>query len=150
MMTTRMLFPATTTFHALDRQLDRFLDQAFAAPSASWTPALDITETEEGYTLVVDLPGVSAESLQLGVERGVLTLRGERPAPARAESVRWHRGERVHGSFVRQVTLPNHVDAGRISAALEHGVLTVTLPKAETAKARQIPVTVPTQVSVAN
>lgn len=146
MMTTRMLFPATTTFRALDRQLDRILDQALSVPSASWTPALDISETEAGYTLVVDLPGVSAESLQLGVERGVLTLKGERPAPARDESVRWHRGERVHGAFVRQVTLPSHVDAARIAATLEHGVLTVTVPKAEAAKARQIPVTVPTQV----
>lgn len=142
-MTTRMLFPATPALRALDR----FLDDAFVAPSASWTPALDITESEAGYVLTVDLPGVSADSLSIGVERGVLTLKGERPTPARDATVRWHRAERVTGGFVRQVTLPSHVDAARIAASLEHGVLTVTLPKAESAKPRQIPVTVPGAVS---
>ena len=145
MMTTRMLFPATTTLRAFDRMLD----EAFAAPAANWTPALDISETEAGYTLVVDLPGVAADSLTIGVERGVLTLKGERAAVA-GDGRRWHRAERGTGAFVRQVTLPTHVDTARISATLEHGVLTVTLPKAESAKPRQIPITVSAGVASEN
>ncbi|MCU0627443.1 MAG: Hsp20/alpha crystallin family protein [Gemmatimonadaceae bacterium] len=147
MMSSRLLFPATVALRSFDRQVDRLLEQALAAPTASWSPALDIAESEAGYTLVLDVPGVSAESLSIGLERGVLTLKGERAPVARDETLRWHRGERAQGGFVRQVTLPSHVDASRITASLEHGVLTITVPKAESAKARQIPVTVPQAIA---
>ncbi len=149
-MTTRMLFPASAPIRSFERQIDLLFDQAFSAPAANWSPATDITETETGYALTVDVPGVAAESLTIGVERNVLTLKGERPAPARDEATRWHRSERASGEFVRQVTLPNHVDTGRIQATLEHGVLTIAIPKAESAKARTIPVTVPTPVPASN
>jgi HSP20 family protein len=147
MMTTRMVFPTSTPIRSFERQIDRFFDAALMVPAANWSPATDLTETETSYALTVDVPGMSAESLTIGVERNVLTLKGARPAPVRDDATRWHRSERAHGAFVRQVTLPNHVDTGRISATLEHGVLTVVIPKAESATARTIPVTVPTAVS---
>jgi HSP20 family protein len=137
-----VLLPVLQQVRQMERDFDRFFG-ATGAPSANWTPAVDIRETEAAYTLQVDLPGVKPEAVQLDLNRSVLTIKGGREAvTVDGEKTLWQRSERAFGSFVRQVTLPNHVDANRITAALDHGVLTVTVPKAESAKPRQIPVAV--------
>lgn len=90
------------------------------------TPAVDIYENNEGLTLVTDLPGVSREQLNLGVEQGVLTIEAAADA---------------HG-YYRRFQLPEHLDLDHVQAELKHGVLTLRLPKAEAAKPRKIEVTV--------
>jgi HSP20 family molecular chaperone IbpA len=91
------------------------------------TPAVDIFETDEGLTLIADLPGVARDRLQLGVEQGVLTIEGNTGG--------------LYG-YYRRFQLPEHLDLDRIEAVLKHGVLTLRLPKAEAARPRKIAVTV--------
>jgi len=127
--------------------LSRAMDQAFspagaAAPAArTWTPAIDALENEDGYVITIDLPGVAPEAVDLSFERNTLVVRGERPAPvAPTEAARVFFSEREWGTFERALRFPQHVEGDRISAAFTHGVLTVTVPKSESAKPRKIEV----------
>ncbi len=119
--------------------MDRFF-QAFRTPVADWTPRADIFETENELALEFDLPGIQQKDLEIVVEKGALVLKGERKAPANMEQYR--RVERNYGSFTRVFTLPEVVDAEKISANLSNGVLTLRLPKREEVKPRQIQVKV--------
>jgi len=104
-------------------------------------PATDIYETESGVTLQVDLPGHDAKSIEVKVEKGVLTLRSERKADEKAkEGAR--RLERNFGVYTRSFKLPDTVDASNVDARYENGVLTLTLPRKEEAKPRVISVKV--------
>jgi HSP20 family protein len=106
-----------------------------------FAPATDIYETESGVTLQVDLPGHDPKSIEVKVEKGVLTLRSERKAnPAAKDSAR--RLERGFGVYTRSFKLPDTVDANNVDARYEHGVLTLTLPRKEEAKPRVIEVKV--------
>ena len=106
------------------------------AAAATWSPAADLTQTEDAYTLTVDLPGLSRKDIELTVEDHVLTLSGERHIQRDAKSA--DRVERVHGRFARRFHLPADVDAAAVTAEFENGVLNVVIPKAEEAKARKI------------
>lgn len=139
------------------------LAQLFEAPgggeSGSWLPPLDVVETREAYVVVVDVPGVPSGKLDVTLESGVLTIRGERrfhcgPGDAAdtprgsAEGPRleepdavFHRVERRFGQFSRSVALPsNRVDADGVVARVAEGVLTVEVPKSHTAQPRRIQV----------
>ena len=105
-----------------------------------WAPACDVFEDKEDLKLVLELPGVKPEDVKISLENQVLTIQGEKKQVAEESSEGWHRSERFYGSFERMFTLPSTVDAERIQAKVDHGVLTVTLPKAERAKFRQIEV----------
>lgn len=105
-----------------------------------WAPAVDIFETADGLRVIAELPGVKPEQVKVSVEEGILTLRGEKSQVAEEKTESVHRYERSYGSFQRSFQLPTSVDADRIDAKLEHGVLTITLPKAERAKAKEITV----------
>ena len=101
-----------------------------------FTPALDIRETEEGYWLLFDLPGVKPEDVSIEVNDQMLTVSGTRvpsAEPGKAQQI-----ERPFGSFVRNLTLPKGVDSDSISADYTHGVLTVNVPKPATAKPKKI------------
>ena len=103
-------------------------------------PALNVWEDENTVYVETDLPGVPADKLDVSVTEGnQLTIQGERPAPEVANAV-WHRQERGFGTFTRAVTLPTLVNADKVEAKFEHGVLKLTLPKAEAAKPRKIAV----------
>ena len=102
-----------------------------------WTPAVDLTTTDEAYILTADLPGIRYDDLDLSVEHGILTLKGERAAPEDGERTR---AERRFGSFKRSFSLPENADADNISAKYENGVLTVTVPKQAKPQARKIEV----------
>jgi HSP20 family protein len=127
-------------------RLSRLMDEAFAGPwgggsvAAAWTPSCDVFEDQENLRIVLELPGVKPEDVKLSVENQVLTISGEKRQTAQEQSERWHRYERSYGTFERMFTLPNSVDADRIDARIDNGVLTVTLPKAERSKPRQIQV----------
>jgi HSP20 family protein len=87
-------------------------------------PPVDVTEDEQGLSLVAEIPGYKPENVKVSLENSVLTLSGEK----------------ANGSFKRSFTVPNTIDTDRIEATVEHGVLTVVLPKAEKAKPREIAV----------
>ena len=113
---------------------------AFAATGL--TPPADILEDAQGYLVVLDLPGVDPATIKLSVEKDTLEVLAERKLAALAAGQELHRSERAFGAFARSFRLPSSVDATRVQATYEAGVLSVTLPKREEAKARAIPVTV--------
>ena len=113
---------------------------AFAATGL--TPPADILEDAQAFRVVIDLPGVDAASIKLAVEKDTLSVTAERKLATLAAGQELHRSERAFGAFARAFTLPASVDAARVEATYEAGVLTVSLPKREEAKARTIPVTV--------
>jgi HSP20 family protein len=118
------------------------LFQEFAAPTTGWVPSLDVVETPDAYLVKLDLPGVEPGDLDISIAEGVLEIKGERKVEEKKEGEGWHRVERRYGSFCRSVRLPDAVDTAKVAAASKHGVLTVTLPKAERAKPRHIDVKV--------
>lgn len=118
------------------------LESAFspvaAPPAQPWAPPVDIGETADALIILAELPGVTQEDIDLSVEDGTLTLRGERKLEqAGAEEV-FLRRERVAGPFVRHVLLPATVDPARVTATYHGGVLRITVPKKEGAKPRTI------------
>jgi len=113
-----------------------------AFEASGLTPPADILETPQEYRVVIDLPGVEASSIKLQVEKDTLEVAAERKQAPLASGDELHRSERPCGAFARTFRLPVSVDAGRVEARYDAGVLTVTLPKREEAKARAIPVTV--------
>ncbi|MEA2599187.1 MAG: hypothetical protein QOF89_179 [Acidobacteriota bacterium] len=106
--------------------------------SRSWVPPVDIQETGDGYRLQAELPGLTRDDIQITLENNVLRLSGERKFEKDAQKEGYHRIERTYGSFARSFALPQQVNGEAVQAAFENGVLTITVPKAETAKPRKI------------
>jgi HSP20 family protein len=130
---------------SLHEEMDRMLRQAFgdreaASPAGAFAPALDVEETEDGFTLHVELPGVSAEEVEVSLEESVLTVAGERRFYEEKETDGFRRIERHFGRFHRAVRLPDRVAADRVEASYRDGMLTISVPKAEEAKPRRIQV----------
>jgi HSP20 family protein len=113
-----------------------------AATTRPWTPSVDIKESADEIVLRADLPGVDEKDIDIKVEDGTLTLKGERKFEHEKEGEGYHRIERSYGSFVRCFALPESVSPEKVQANYKHGVLTVTLPKKEVAKPRSIKVAV--------
>ncbi|HEY1339984.1 MAG TPA: Hsp20/alpha crystallin family protein [Bryobacteraceae bacterium] len=107
-----------------------------------WSPACDIYETENELVLKADLPDVDQKNIDVRVENQTLTISGERKFEREEESKGFHRIERSYGSFTRSFSVPNTFDTDKIAAGYKNGVLTVTLPKKEAAKPRQIKIEV--------
>ncbi|HSH83966.1 MAG TPA: Hsp20/alpha crystallin family protein [Guyparkeria sp.] len=107
---------------------------------ADWAPAVDIKESEDTYELHVDLPGIDPKQVEITADSGVLEIRGERNSELKSSQDGYSRIERHYGRFYRRFTLPEQADADNIKASSEHGVLVVTIPKAETSKPRRIEV----------
>ena len=128
-------------FRDLEHQLDRIF-QGSASPSkpAAWAPAVDIHETEEAYVMEADLPGLKKENIDLQILEDRVILRGMRKRPERENIKGYWRYERAEGSFERSFRVQGGVDAEKVEARFENGVLTVTLPKPEASKPRQIEV----------
>src|ERR1700678_2663883 len=105
-----------------------------------WAPAVDIVETENELILKADVPGVELKDIDIQLENGTLTVKGERKFEKEEKNKGFHRMERSYGSFVRIFTVPDTVDAEQVKAGYEAGVLTITLPKKEIAKPRAIKV----------
>jgi HSP20 family protein len=131
---------ASMEIDRLNQMFSDFYGQAF---SRAWVPAVDIYETDAHEVVVkAELPDMKREDINLTFENGVLTLKGERKFEPEAKKENYQRVERHHGTFTRSFTLPNTVDATRISAAYKDGVLTIRLPQREEAKPKQIAVNV--------
>jgi len=119
--------------------VNRLLDRNTSRP---WVPPVDIFETENEWVLKADLPDVKMENIDIQIENGTLTLKGERKFQGEDNGKGYHRVERSYGTFARYFTLPDTVDSEKVRADYANGVLTVTLPKKEVAKPRTIKVQV--------
>ncbi len=124
------------------RGLNSALDEAFGSwpteesgGTSSWLPACDVFEDKDAVRLLAELPGVRPEDVKLSVEHNLLTIRGEKQQQSGDRRGRVHR-------FERSFALPSTIDPDRISASFEHGILTVTIPTAQRARPREIPVSV--------
>jgi HSP20 family protein len=135
-------------FAAMQDRMNRLFGNAYlrdedTSVRGNWVPAVDIYETE-AHDLVVraELPGMGREDIEVSVENSTLILKGEKKLDAAVKEENYRRIERTYGTFHRSFTLPNTVDANRISAEFKNGVLTVKLPFREEAKPRSITVDV--------
>ena len=113
-----------------------------AASTRPWAPSVDIFETENDLILKADVPGVELKDIDIQIENGTLTLKGERKFEEKKEEGGWHRVERSYGTFERVFTLPDSVNPEEVKADYKNGTLTITLPKKEIAKPRQVKIQV--------
>src|ERR671915_1022600 len=122
------------------QEVNRLFNTLFDAGETQqrWMPAMDLVEGEDHFVLKADLPGLAEEDVSIEVQDGMLTISGERKAEHEARERGWYRIERSFGSFSRSLTLPDGVDADRISAQFDRGVLEVTIPKPEERKPRRV------------
>src|SRR5689334_9005913 len=132
-------------FEAL-QPFDRAFEHFFPEAGRKWSPAADIWEDEEKIVMSLDVPGMTQKDISIEVNSGVLTVRGERKwtreEKEKKDGGRFHHREAFYGAFERAFYLPDTVEAEKIDAGYANGVLTLTLPKAERAKPRQISVKV--------
>jgi HSP20 family protein len=105
-----------------------------------WSPALDLYQSNDNVIAVVELPGMRKEDIEISLHNGTLTISGERKRENSSDGDKAERTERYIGRFRRSIALPTRVDAGKVSATYRDGILTVTLPKAEEVKPKQIQV----------
>ncbi len=124
----------------LDPDLTKLNSDDANVATASWAPSVDISESDEAFRLVADIPGVNPDDIDISMEKGVLTIKGERNTESVEENGDFRRVERQSGVFYRRFSLPDSADAEKISAKSEHGVLTITIPKQEVALSRRIEV----------
>ncbi|HVS87746.1 MAG TPA: Hsp20/alpha crystallin family protein [Candidatus Acidoferrum sp.] len=133
----------------LQEQFNRMFSDAFERTGeesnlTSWAPAVDIFETEHELVVKADVPDVDPKDLDIRVENNILTIRGERKFEKKVDENNYLRVERAYGSFARSFSLANTVNAEAIKADYQNGVLTLSIPKREEAKPKQIKVNVGT------
>lgn len=133
-------FDPLANLRVFEDAFTRFLSEPTS--NRPWSPAVDIYETENDLVLKADLPEVSQKDIDVRVENQTLTIAGERKFEKEDSTKGFHRIERAYGNFVRSFAVPNTFDTEKISAEFHNGVLTVTLPKKEAAKPRQVKVEV--------
>ena len=119
-------------------QLRREMDTNLA--TSDWVPAVDIKENEDNFTIVADIPGVKPEDIEVQMENGVLTIKGEKETEKTEEKEDYQRIERSFGSFYRRFSLPETADPDRIEAKSDHGVLEITVGKMEKTEPKKISV----------
>jgi len=112
-----------------------------AVGTSTWAPPVEIRERKDAYVVVAELPGVSANDVEITFEDGLLTIQGERHLADGTDGEKVHRAERRYGAFRRSITLPSHVQADKIEASSQDGVLQVLVPKAKEVRAKRIHVT---------
>ncbi|MFO1425092.1 MAG: Hsp20/alpha crystallin family protein [Candidatus Competibacteraceae bacterium] len=119
-------------------ETNRFGDEEAGHMLADWMPAVDIKEEPNQFVIHADLPGVDIKDIEVTLENGVLTLKGQRASEKKEETERYRRVERVRGTFLRRFSLPDVADAEKVSAKCKDGVLEMVVPKREAAQPRKI------------
>lgn len=114
--------------------------EASNVATSHWMPLVDIKEEADKFLIKADIPGVKPEAIEVTMENGALTIRGERDEEKREKKDGYHRVERSHGSFYRRFAMPDTADAEHIKATSKDGVLEIEIPKRAIAKARKIDV----------
>ena len=128
---------------SIQSEVNRLFDTFFGGRSANgglrrWVPPMDLVETDDHLVLRSDLPGLAGDDVNIEVKDGVLTVSGERKAEHEEKADGYYRVERAFGGFSRSMTLPEHVDADRISASFDKGVLEIRIPKPEERKPHRV------------
>jgi HSP20 family protein len=127
----------------LQRELNRYQEGdegSSRIATAEWAPAVDIKEEEDRFVIHADIPGVNPEDIDVNMENGVLTIKGEKNTEAKTEKENYKRVERIYGSFYRRFSLPETADNNAISAKAKNGVLDIVIPKREAVKPKKISV----------
>ncbi len=129
-------------FDRFNNEINRFLSgttmQDEAGRERNWVPAVDIREDDSRFVLYADIPGVQGKDVDITLEDGVLTIKGERRPETEPQSNGFQRRERARGTFMRRFTLPDTVNDENISAAVKDGVLQIEIPKQDKQQARRI------------
>ena len=125
-----------------ERMFSDFINRGIFRLANEWAPLVDVTETKDEVIVRAEVPGMTKEDISVTLQEDVLTLRGEKKQEKRELDAAFHRLERSYGSFVRSFTLPTLVQADKAKADYKDGVLTITLPKAEEVKPKEISVSV--------
>lgn len=134
----------------ISARLNRFFGRSTAPPESNqlavpeWTPSADISETDAGYLIKAEIPGVNKEDVSVTIQEGTLTISGERRQEKEEKGWKYHRIERSYGRFVRSFRMPEDADESAVKAEFKDGMLNVTLPRSGsiTNKPREIDVTV--------
>jgi len=143
-----LAWPGFGRLSSLRDELDRLFESPWTGITrtaqllSGWTPALDVHEDKDNFVVVAELPGMKREDIDVSLHDGVLGISGERKTDEKYEGAEVYRTERLFGKFQRTVTLPAPVAAEKVTAQYKDGVLTITLPKTEAAKPKQIDVNV--------
>lgn len=136
-------------FHDFQRQMNRLFDDflgdfplarrwsASEDLSASFSPRVDVSETDKEVTVSAELPGMDEKDISVEMDDAALTIRGERKEDKEEKGKNWHSREQSYGAFHRIVPMPASVDGGRATAKFKKGLLTITVPKREEAQARR-------------
>jgi HSP20 family protein len=138
---------AITPWAGFKREIDRLFDRMSGdwelpdfKPFGDWAPSVDFSESKDAYVVKAEIPGIDSKEIQVAVDNGVLTIKGEKKQEKEQKDEHYHRVERSYGSFSRSVRLPGAIEGDRVSATFKNGVLTVSLPKSAAAKGTQITV----------
>jgi len=134
----------------LREKMNRLFEDAFTSRteekdliSSSWTPAVDIFETENELVLTAEVPGIEDKDIEIKIEDNTLSLKGERKFEKETKEENYHRIERAYGSFYRSFTLPTYIDQDKVRAEHQNGVLKITMPKKAELKPRKVKVLKP-------
>lgn len=126
------------------RQMDQLFEAlsggTLARPSAGVFPLTNLTEDKDNFYVRAELPGMKSDELDIQVTANGISISGERKIAQEGNNVKYHRREREAGKFSRLIGLPSEVDTAKVDASLKNGILTITVPKSEAAKPRQITV----------
>ena len=141
-------WPSFGRLYNLRDEIDRLFDSPLNELTrtsqllSGWTPALDVFEEKDNFVVKAELPGMKKEAIEVSFQDGSLSISGERQSETKHEAAEVYRAERFFGRFQRTVTLPAPVAVDKVKAAYKDGVLTITLPKTEEAKPKQIDVSI--------
>ncbi len=131
----------------LREKMNRLFEETFTGRgeekdliSGTWTPSVDIYETENALVLTAEVPGIKGDDIEIKIEDNTLILQGQRKFEKETKEENYHRIERSYGSFYRSFTLPNSVDQDKIQAEHENGILKVTMPKKPELKPKKVKV----------
>lgn len=135
-------FPASPVLDDLENRVRKLMDEGLLPFDAEmsqpigWLPATDVSETPDALTITAELAGVDRKDVDISVDDGLLTIRGEKTDNRESTTSKTHYRERTYGAFERSFTLPRTVDASKITAEFGKGVLTVVIPKTTEARAK--------------
>jgi HSP20 family protein len=126
----------------MDRLWDSFLEGGSMRKAGEWLPSIDVSETKSDLVIKAELPGMDPKEIDISMNNGLLTIKGEKKHEREEKDENYHLVERSYGSFTRSVRLPKEVQGDKITASFKNGVLRVTLPKSEEAKKKEIKIKV--------
>jgi HSP20 family protein len=134
----------------LREKMNRLFEDTFAARgeekdlmSSTWTPSVDIYESENDVVLTAELPGIEEKDIEIKIEDNTLTIKGERKLEKETKEENYHRIERAYGTFYRSFTIPHNVDQNKIQAEHENGVLKITMPRKPELKPQKVKILKP-------